>query len=185
VAPTERARSAGVVGLAALAGVGVLLLLPTSRLPSELMWLLVNALRDAGAPAWLTSVVLWERVLNVLLFVPLGVLGALLRPRWPLLRWVVLGVALSGALETVQSLLPDRDASPVDVLANAAGVVLGAAAVLVTRSHGRLVLRRQCTKQRELRVTSEFRRSPARARPTSTAGPRRPPASPARGPRGD
>ena len=185
MAPTERARPAGVAGLAALAGVGVLLLLPTSALPSELMWLLVNALRSAGAPEWLADVVLWERVLNVLLFVPLGVLGALVRPRWSLVRWVVVGVVLSGALETVQATMPGRDASYVDVLANAAGVVVGAAAVLVTRSPGRLVLRRQCTKRRELRVTRDSRRSPGPARPTSTAGRRRPPASPARGPRGD
>ena len=185
MAPTERARPAGVVGLAALAGVGVLLLLPTSALPSELMWLVVNALRSAGAPGWLADVVLWERVLNVLLFVPLGVLGALVRPQWPLSRWVVLGVVLSGALEAVQATMPGRDASLVDVLANAAGLVVGAAAVFVTRSHGCLVLRRQCTKQRGLRVTSEFRRSPAPARPTSTAGRRRPPASPARGPHVD
>ena len=185
MAPTEPARPAGVVGLAALVGVGVLLLLPTSALPSELMWLIVNALRDAGAPDWLTSVVLWERVLNVLLFVPLGVLGALVRPRWSLGRWVVLGVVLSGALETAQATMPGRDASLVDVLANAAGLVLGAAVVLVTRRCGCLVLRRPCTKQRELRVTSGLRRAPAPARPTSTAGPRRPPATPARGPRGD
>ncbi|HET7351326.1 MAG TPA: VanZ family protein, partial [Marmoricola sp.] len=110
MARTERPRLGGVVGLAALAGVGVVLLLPTSTLPSELMWLLVNALRDAGAPAWLTSAVRWERVLNVLLFVPLGVAGALVRSRWPLARWVLLGVVLSGALEAVQATMPGRDA---------------------------------------------------------------------------
>lgn len=162
MAPTERARPAGVVGLAALVGVGVLLLLPTSALPSELMWLIVNALRDAGAPGWLADVVLWERVLNVLLFVPLGVLGPLVRPRWSLVRWVATGVATSGALEAVQATMPGRDASVVDVLANAAGLVLGAAC-----------------------VTRGLRRSPGPARPTSTAGRRTPPASPARAPRGD
>ncbi len=165
MARTERARPAGVVGLAALAGVGVLLLLPTSALPSELMWLIVNALRDAGAPGWLADVVLWERVLNVLLFVPLGVLGALVRPRWSLVRWVATGVATSGALEAVQATMPGRDASLVDVLANAAGLVLGAALVLVTRSCGCLVHCRRCTKQRELRVTCGTAPAPQASQP--------------------
>lgn len=61
---------------------------------------------------------------NVVMFLPLGFLSALLfRVPW----WgVVLAVALSVSAELVQVLLPARTATPRDVLANALGALLGA-----------------------------------------------------------
>lgn len=61
---------------------------------------------------------------NIVLFLPLGLLLALLfRPPW---IGVVLAVALSVAAEAVQLVLPGRLASPRDILANALGAGIGA-----------------------------------------------------------
>jgi VanZ family protein len=94
--------------------------------------------RDPGAAAFAFLAAPWPRYItafdvaaNVLGYLPLGALAALaLHPR---LRGAVAvpvalagGVALSAALEAMQSFLPSRVASQVDLLANAAGTLLGA-----------------------------------------------------------
>jgi hypothetical protein len=69
---------------------------------------------------------------NVALFVPLGFLYRLARPpgdRLPLAaagRVLVLGLALSAAVECAQLFEAERYASPVDVLTNGIGALLGA-----------------------------------------------------------
>lgn len=69
---------------------------------------------------------------NVALFVPLGALAITLLPgmRW---RWcVLLGLIVSAAVEIAQDLaLPNRTASPRDVLANGIGVALGSGIAVV------------------------------------------------------
>lgn len=69
---------------------------------------------------------------NVIGYLPLGVLGVF--ALYPLLRgWpsVLLtgsvGILLSGAMEVVQTYLPSRVSSNLDLLANSAGVIIGAA----------------------------------------------------------
>lgn len=66
-----------------------------------------------------------ERAANVLLFVPAGLLLCYLLPRTS--RWLVwlLCVGVSVGVEAVQLVLPDRDATPVDVVTNATGATLG------------------------------------------------------------
>lgn len=114
-----------------IAGVAVLVLSPSSELPTRAVLAVSRMGSEAGGPAWLASTSLWERLLNVLLFVPLGILAALARPGWSLLRWAVVGLAASAAVEVVQwQLLPSRDASAYDILTNTIGMVLGAAVVL-------------------------------------------------------
>jgi VanZ family protein len=89
-----------------------------------------DVLREAGAPHWLRYEPMWEAFFNVLLFVPIGVIGAVLLPRWPWWAWLLVGLALSGAIELTQGLfLPRRHGDPVDVVTNTAGAVLGAWAV--------------------------------------------------------
>ena len=79
--------------------------------------------------------------LNVLLFLPLGAVLALLtaRPWW----WVVLPAAVvSGAIELVQGRWLDRVASWSDLVANTVGALLGAVAVsLLARARRRSVSR--------------------------------------------
>ena len=71
-------------------------------------------------------------LLNVLLFVPLGVLLTLVsgRPWW----WVALvACAGSAAVELVQWRWLEREGGGADVLANTAGALLGACAVILGR----------------------------------------------------
>ena len=77
-----------------------------------------------------------EGAANVLLFVPFGVIVALLLPtrRWWLA--VVGGALTSAAIETVQYLaLSQRQASLGDVMNNTLGALLGAAAIRIIRTH--------------------------------------------------
>jgi VanZ family protein len=94
--------------------------------------------RDAGVGAfsyllapWPPHVTSFDLVVNVLAYVPLGCLTVLaLYPRQRGARAVAsataLGVALSAAVEALQTFLPSRVASNVDLLTNAMGALLGA-----------------------------------------------------------
>ena len=66
-----------------------------------------------------------EVTLNVALFLPAGLLLGLALPR--VSRWVVweLCVLASLSVELVQSFLPDRDATPRDLVTNAIGAAIG------------------------------------------------------------
>lgn len=73
-----------------------------------------------------------ESIANVVLFIPLGLLGALLVPvrRWGLAG--LAGLTASAAIETIQFLLlTQRTASLRDVAANTLGALLGAAVIRV------------------------------------------------------
>ena len=119
---------------AVLAGLFVILLLPTGDVPSTVVQAVSRSLRHEGAPIWLSAPSLWERLLNVALFVPVGAVLALLVPRWPVVGVTLLGFAGSLAFEAVQAnLLPGRDGSWWDVATNTAGTLLGAAVVSLTR----------------------------------------------------
>ena len=79
-------------------------------------------------PRWITG---FDIAANVLAYVPYGVLAvwsgaAALGPRRALLAAIVSGALLSCALEALQSYLPMRVASNVDLLTNAVGAALGA-----------------------------------------------------------
>jgi len=122
-------------GVAVLAGVLVVGLLPT-RVDGGVehqVRAFVDGLRAAGF-TWIDydSV---DFVANVGFFVPIGLIASLLLP-WRM-SWlaVPIGALLSGAIEFGQYLfLPDRYASPTDVLANTIGTVLGTLVGLALRS---------------------------------------------------
>jgi glycopeptide antibiotics resistance protein len=98
-----------------------------------------DRLSAAGAPSWLDYGHV-EFAANIVMFVPLGVLIALLLPRWEWWLAPIIGLALSLAIEFGQALLlPERFATPFDVLANTTGATIGA--LLVTAL--RLALRRR------------------------------------------
>lgn len=79
------------------------------------------------APAWVAPEH-YGVILNVLLFVPLGITVALLT-RWSWWEVTLLAAAGSGAIEGVQALWLAREASWADVAANTAGGFVGAVAV--------------------------------------------------------
>ncbi|MFN3949963.1 VanZ family protein [Microbacterium sp.] len=87
------------------------------------------ALRAWPATAWITFDVV-ESAANVAMFVPLGALAiAWRRPWW---HGILIGVGVSAAIETIQSLfLPTRVADVGDVVANAAGTALGVGLALL------------------------------------------------------
>jgi glycopeptide antibiotics resistance protein len=76
-----------------------------------------------------------ERIANVLVFIPVGVLAAVLIPlrRWPLA--LLVGPALSAAIEIVQGLaLSHRSATLSDFALNSLGATIGAAITLGVRA---------------------------------------------------
>jgi len=94
--------------------------------------------RDAGVGAfsyltapWPRHVTSFDLVVNVLAYVPLGALTVLaLYPRQRGLlaaaSATALGIALSAGVEALQTFLPSRVASNVDILTNGIGTLLGA-----------------------------------------------------------
>jgi len=94
---------------------------------------------------WPRYVTFDDLLLNVLAYIPAGFLLALalrphLRQHFAALLAIVIGVSLSITLEYVQTLLPGRVASNVDVLTNSFGTLVGALAAPLfgpTRQLGR------------------------------------------------
>lgn len=86
---------------------------------------MLRLLHGRGLPAWFDYGVV-EFLANVIMFVPLGLFFFLLAPRgW---RWLgpILGLGLSVLIEACQlAALPQRVASPFDVLANVLGTLVG------------------------------------------------------------
>lgn len=116
--------AAGLILLVAGTGSALLLLSPRGDAVNRLnvrVWITVTAplgLQDAITPERFAD------LMNVLLFIPPFVALAVLVPRW---WWVLLGTAISGAVEIYQFEIGTRDASLADVLANTLGAVLGTA----------------------------------------------------------
>jgi len=112
-----------IAGLAAYSlAVGLVLLLPVSY--SGIVNRIGDALRDGLGIAWFGSG--WiEFGANILMFVPLGLLLTLLfRHPW---YGVALALALSAAAELAQIVIPSRQPTVRDILANTLGAALGAA----------------------------------------------------------
>lgn len=78
----------------------------------------------------LTTIWTWQDlVMNVVMFVPFGFVYQLTRPRGADVHWsrvLLLGGALSGAIELLQLFSPTRYTSLLDVATNTGGAVLGA-----------------------------------------------------------
>jgi glycopeptide antibiotics resistance protein len=85
------------------------------------------------APVTWTTGYLSEMAFNVAMFVPVGLLAALLIPRrrWPLA--LLAGFAFTALIELVQVPEPDRISDPRDLVMNTGGAVLGVLLVLVAR----------------------------------------------------
>src|SRR5690554_5617527 len=79
---------------------------------------------------WITFALV-EFTANIVLFVPVGVLFALLLgwSRWWLA--LLLGVALTVSIEAAQLFIPNRVTDPRDVVSNSIGAVIGVAIVLL------------------------------------------------------
>jgi glycopeptide antibiotics resistance protein len=95
---------------------------PSAEVPTDSVAAIWEAL---GEPAWLSGSAV-EFVTNVLLFVPLSLLGSAFRPGWGWAAWLAAGLACSILIESSQALfLPGRSPEPVDLVANTLGAGLG------------------------------------------------------------
>lgn len=85
------------------------------------------------APVTWTTGYLSEMAFNVALFVPVGLLAALMIPRrrWPLA--LLAGVGFTAVIELAQVPELDRVSDPRDLVMNTGGAVLGVLLVLVAR----------------------------------------------------
>lgn len=104
---------------------------PDASTPGGVVVVVADVLAGRGVP---DAVRVVEVGLNVLLFVPLSLLGAFVLDRWRVLGWLLVGLAVSLVVEGVQAvLLTGRSATVSDLLANTAGAGLGILAALVVR----------------------------------------------------
>ena len=107
---------------------------PDASTPGGVVALLADALAAAGLPAADRVV---EVGLNVVLFVPLSLLGAFVLDRWRVGGWVLAGLALSLVVEGAQWLfLVGRSPTLSDLVANTTGALLG---ILSARAVRRLL----------------------------------------------
>ena len=119
--------------LVALVGVITFWPTPVDRPVSGVLSLLLRSLHEAGLPQWIGYSAV-ESGANVVMFVPLGALIAVIAV--PALWWSsgVLGLLASLMIEFGQMLLlPERFASPLDLATNTAGALLGGGIVAIAR----------------------------------------------------
>ncbi|WP_157940200.1 VanZ family protein [Arthrobacter ruber] len=110
---------------------------PVDRGGAEALRRALNFLHEHGLPTFVTYSVV-EFSANILMFVPLGLFWFLLTP--PRLRWWAPAVsfALSTLIEATQFLLlPQRFATPYDVVANTLGALVGALTACALLTAGR------------------------------------------------
>lgn len=87
-----------------------------SEVLSGLEWIGISAI----------SGVIVEFALNIMLFVPMTLLGVLLWPRINPLLWVLTGLGATMLIEFIQyAALPDRSATLSDIVANTLGAFIG------------------------------------------------------------
>jgi glycopeptide antibiotics resistance protein len=107
-------------------------------------------LHALGIPSWVNYSFI-EASANVVLFVPLGAVASLAFPVKRLWQLGAFGLVVSGCMELGQQLfLHDRFASPLDLVTNTAGCVIGTVAA---RAGVRGLKRRQAQRQGALSLS--------------------------------
>ena len=127
---THGHRRAALLILAAyLVLLAFVLLNPSADVPSSSVAWLSQVGTRAGLPAPLVEPSRVEFICNVLILMPLSLLGSVLLLRLDWRDWTAYGFVLSGTVEMLQAvLLPDRSATFSDVVANTSGILMGAVA---------------------------------------------------------
>lgn len=130
-----------------LLGVALLTLSPAPDSRPPVVSAMLGRLRSFEPTSWVTQDVV-QFLANIVLFIPIGLMFLLMLGghRWFFVS--VLGVVLSCWIELGQAaLVPSRDASPEDILANLVGTVVGVIVASVALSLG----------SRRMRAASERR----------------------------
>lgn len=95
----------------------------------------LKTLHRYGIPNWVNYKFV-EASANVALFIPFGFISALAFPKKPWWWMGAFGLVLSGCMELGQHLLVhDRFASPLDLVTNASGAVIGALLAVTLRKN--------------------------------------------------
>jgi glycopeptide antibiotics resistance protein len=111
------------------------------------LFAVLGFLHNHGIPAWFNYAFV-EAAANVVLFVPVGIVATLAFPDKPWWRIAALGLVVSGCMELGQQVfLSSRVASPLDLVTNTAGGVLG---IALARALLRVLKRRQAQRLPEL-----------------------------------
>ena len=144
---SDRARGVAMALLALeFLGIAWLVLNPSPATPTGAVYKVSAFVIELGGPSWMASTTGWEYLFNVALFVPLGLLAALVWEQVLLEEWVVLGFAVSAALELGQlTVLGERSATVSDLSANTIGTFLGAGSAALVLS----VLTRRTARKRD------------------------------------
>ncbi|MET0736207.1 MAG: VanZ family protein [Microbacterium sp.] len=122
--------AAALLALPILAALALITVTPEhiDEVRPDIVFGLVQWAQDHLGMHWL-SPARAERVGNVLLYIPIGVLAYLILPRRAWFAALMVGPLLSASVEAFQWLfLPDRTASIGDVVANSLGAMIGVAA---------------------------------------------------------
>jgi glycopeptide antibiotics resistance protein len=137
-------RVVAIVLLAVLAaGVLALILSPVPIFGDQKrIYQLAIDLHEAGWPYWI-NFAFFERMANVVLFIPVGALLAATLPRR--MQWLalILVLVLAAGLETAQLLLAERRSSILDVVLNTAGGAVGVGLTAAVRGVAAAVSRRR------------------------------------------
>jgi glycopeptide antibiotics resistance protein len=127
-------RHAGLLLAIYLVLLAVALFSPSSEQQSGAVVWLEGLLRLVGAPRELTSFDRLEVVMNAVIVAPATFLASMVVPRFGWRDWTCFGFVAAVAVETAQGLLlPGRQASFSDVVANTAGALAGAAVLQAIR----------------------------------------------------
>jgi VanZ family protein len=111
--------------------ISAVLLSADQSLPTDVIARTEEALRERGAPDWMTWGDRVQMMLNAFMFAPITALASLAFPRQAWGNWVAYAFLASGAVEVVQAFaLEPRSAEYVDVVANTLGGLMGAVLVL-------------------------------------------------------
>ncbi|MDF2048849.1 VanZ family protein [Arthrobacter sp. Cr_A7] len=99
---------------------------PVDEPVQEQLSKVLTILHSHGIPSWFNYKFV-EASANIVLFIPLGLVGLLAFPEKPWWRIGAFALLISGCMELGQFLfLHNRFASPVDLVTNALGAILGA-----------------------------------------------------------
>ena len=110
-----------------LVAAAAVVLAPSSAPYAHAVTWLVGVLHGLGTPAGPAMFAHTEFTLNVVLAVPVSLLGAGVFPSWSWERWTAGAFLVAIGVEVAQALvLPARDPAFRDVVANTGGVLLGA-----------------------------------------------------------
>ncbi|NEN07502.1 VanZ family protein [Diaminobutyricibacter tongyongensis] len=121
------------VGYIAFVGWVTLTPQPAAPDPNSFVQQLIRLILGSAAFHWLGYAGL-EFTANIGMFIPVGVLLALLLPPRRLWVAVLIGFAMTVTIETAQLFIPGRFSDIRDIIANTAGAALGVAMVSLVRA---------------------------------------------------